>query len=41
MDGDLDFVRIESLPDVGTLYQLSTNYINFGYEPKRGTAITS
>ena len=33
--------KITSLPAVGTLYQISQIFSDYGYEPKRGLAITS
>jgi Laminin B (Domain IV) len=40
-DSNSMVAQIVTLPSIGTLYQLSTNYINFGYEPAKGTEIAS
>jgi hypothetical protein len=40
-DSDPMTVQITALPASGALYHLSSNYINFGFEPARGTAISA
>lgn len=40
-DGDALTVRITSVPDSGKLYQLSQVFSDFGYDPKRGSEISS
>lgn len=41
LEGDTPTCEITALPVVGKLYQLSANYINFGYLPAKGTEIVS
>jgi hypothetical protein len=41
MDGDSLTYKITSLPSSGSLYQLSSVYSQYGYEPKAGVKITS
>jgi len=40
VDGDNLTVRITSLPETGTLHQLTQVFSDYGYEPKRGSQIT-
>jgi len=40
-DGDKLTTRITSGPSVGTLYQLSQVFSDYGYEPKRGVAVAA
>lgn len=41
LDGDSLTVTITSLPSAGSLYQLSQVFNDYGYEPKRGSSVTS
>jgi hypothetical protein len=41
VDGDALTVRITSLPETGTLHQLTQVFSDYGYEPKRGSQIES
>jgi len=40
-DGDKLTARLTSVPDSGTVNQLSQVFSDFGYDPKRGTGVTS
>jgi len=41
VDGDNLTVRITSVPETGALHQLTQVYSDYGYEPKRGSQISS